>query len=170
MPSCSSYKERFGNLTNAYALVGFDAGPFYDYVKVDKAIRERYAPLLGELERLVVTRGGIASVDLERRRLMVNGEWTAQLEILPSRLSKWRRRHHEWRRRTKPPIDADLLIIVRMDGKNSRFLDYFIIPSIYLSVIPKRMKEKNGGLLDMFRFSALEMFGHLVTPSAEDRR
>jgi DNA invertase Pin-like site-specific DNA recombinase len=165
MPSCSSYKERFGNLTNAYALVGFDAGPLYDYVKIDKAIKERYEPLLGELERLVVARGGIASVDLARRRLMVNGAWTAQLEILPSRLSKWRRWHFEWRRRTKSPLDTDLLVLVRMNSQNSHFLDYFIIPSIYLAVIPKRMKERSGGLVDMFRFSSLEIFGSLVTPS-----
>lgn len=167
MPCCTSYKKRFGDLANAYALVGFDIGPLYNYVKVDKATKERYEPLLEELERLVITSGGTASVDLGRRRLMVNGVWTAQLEILPSRLSKWQPRHLEWRRRTKPSIDTDLVILVRMDGQNSQFLDYFIIPSIYLSAIPTQMKERNGGLVDMFRFSSLEIFGHLVTPSSQ---
>lgn len=163
MPACASYKARFEDLMNAYALVGFNTDGLYDYVKIDKIIKKRYVPLLEELERLVVSRGGFATVDLLHRRLVVNGKWAAQVEILRSRPVG---KHFEWHRRIKPTEDTDVVLIARMDRENGDFLDYYIIPFVELASVPEWLKEKNGGSVDAYRFPSLEIFGDLVAPPA----
>jgi len=159
MPSCSSYKDRFGSLMSAYAFVGFDANGFYDYVHVDRAVNERYGAFLAELEKLVLARGGVVSVDLGLRRLVVNGQWTAQVEILRSRPVG---RHFEWRYGPKLPIDVDVVLLARMDHRNRHFYDYFIVPVIDLASIPEWLKEDNEGMADTYRFQSPDVFGDLA--------
>lgn len=162
MPSCYAYKIRFGSLLNAYALVGFDLGGLCDYIKIERNIKGLYAPLLSHLETLVTSRGGSAGIDLQRRRLLVNGAWAVEVEILRARAVG---RHFQWRRRMRPSIDTDLVLLARMDFENNNFLDYFIIPSIYISSVPEWLKEKGVGLVGTYRFHSLEVLGDLVSPS-----
>lgn len=161
VPTCYLYRKRFGDLVSAYALAGLDASGL-DYKKIEKTIRELYAPLLSKLEMLVVSRGGSAKIDLQRQLLLVNDVWTVRIEILRSRSVRGRA---EWHRGAWPSFDTDLILLARMDFQNTDFLDYYIIPSIEVASLPERMRQKSRRAIDVYRFPSLEVFGDLVGPA-----
>jgi len=56
-------------------------------------------------------------------------------------------------------LAPDITIAVRMDAGNRRALDYYLLPSIDLTVGKLRLAEDNGLSIDAYRFDDLgELF------------
>jgi hypothetical protein len=54
----------------------------------------------------------------------------------------------------------DITLAVRLEPDNQTILDYYIFPSIDLSVISVRLLEQNASGFDIYRFnSPLPLFG-----------
>lgn len=53
-------------------------------------------------------------------------------------------------------LKPDITIAVRMDRPNQRPLDYYLLPSLDMTLPRIRLAEHNGLSLDAYRFETLE--------------
>jgi hypothetical protein len=52
--------------------------------------------------------------------------------------------------------------VVRMDQANRQAYDYYLLPTIDISMPRLRLREENGFFLDAYRFDSLDSFFYLA--------
>ena len=82
LPSSSAYRSRFGSLVRAYQLVGFTPLRDYQYVEINRSLRERYPGIVGDTIAGIGLAGGLIEQDPETELLTVNGEFTVSIVIV----------------------------------------------------------------------------------------
>jgi DNA invertase Pin-like site-specific DNA recombinase len=130
IPDTTTYIRRFGSLTAAYELIGFQPQPRYRRAANTAgicSIREvGAAEIMSQIEKL----GGTAAFDPKTRLLTWNNEITVSLRVAWSVADRGGFR--QWRvgelRRAKP----DLALLARMTRSNDRIMDYYLIPTVTL--------------------------------------
>ncbi len=154
MPSSSVYRKRFGSLLRAYQLVGYDPGRDYAYVEINRHLRRRHPEAVEEVVAGLRASGARVSRDQASGLLHVNGEFTVSVVIA--------RCHHteagfpRWRIRLDAGLLPDITAAVRMDPDNQHPLDYYLLPSIDMSVPKLKLAQENGLSLDGYRFVTLD--------------
>ena len=156
MPSSGTYSSRFGSLVRAYSLVGFTPNRDYRYIAINQELRERHtevvAQAIAEIERI----GGAVSRNPATDLLTVNGEFTASIAI--ARCKHTQAGSKRWKICLDTGLAPDVTIAVRMDGTNEAVLDYYLLPLAILRTNSIRLADKNGLMLDAFRFDTLDYF------------
>ncbi len=80
----------------------------------------------------------------------VNDEFTVSVAIARCQLTP--AGFPRWRIRLDRGLSPDITAAVRMDHANERPLDYYLLPSIDMSVPRLKLAEQNGLTLDGYRF------------------
>jgi hypothetical protein len=160
MPSSSAYRSRFGSLLRAYRLVGYSPARDYEYVEINRVLRTVHADVvaqtMAEIERL----GGTVRRNPTTDLLTVNDEFTASIVI--SRATQTVSGGLRWKIRLDTSLRPAITVAVRMDQANRQAFDYFLLPSIDVSMPRLRLREENGFLLDAYRFDSLDSFFYLA--------
>lgn len=156
MPSSSAYRARFGSLRKAYRLVGYSPARDYEYLEVNRILRAVHADVVtktvAEIERL----GGTVRKDPATDLLTVNGEFTASIVI--SRASQTLTSGLRWKIRLDTSLRPAITVAVRMDQTNRQAFDYYLLPSIDISMPRLHLREENAFFLDAYRFDSLDPF------------
>jgi hypothetical protein len=160
MPSSSAYRSRFGSLLRAYRLVGYSPGRDFDYVEINRLLRAMHADVVGQTIAAIEQRGGTVRKDPTTDLLTVNDEFTASIVI--SRASQTLSGGLRWKIRLDTGLRPAITVVVRMDQANRQAYDYYLLPSIDISLPRLRLREENGFILDAYRFDSLDSFFYLA--------
>ncbi len=156
MPSSGTYAARFGSLIRAYSLVGFTPERDYQYIEINRALRDKHATVVAETIAEIERIGGTISRDPTTDLLTVNDEFTASIVL--ARCRQTQAGSKRWKIRLDTGLAPDLTVALRMDGENEAVLDYYLLPLPMLDTNRIRLAEENGLMLDGFRFETLEYF------------
>lgn len=156
MPSSSAYRSRFGSLINAYRLAGYTPDRNFEYLEINRQLRQAHPQLLGDMIQDLQTMGATVERSDTSDVLVINGLYSASLYLArcrptPAGTLRWRFRVPEER-------VADIHIVVRMDPSNAQPTDYYLLPTIDIDIPEFRLSEFNGASIDTFRFESLEFF------------
>jgi DNA invertase Pin-like site-specific DNA recombinase len=160
MPSSSAYRARFGSLLRAYRLVGYSPGRDYDYVEINRVLRAMHGDIVADTIAAIEQRGGTVRRDPTTDLLTVNDEFTASIVV--SRASQTLSGGLRWKIRLDTSLRPAITIAVRMDEANREAYDYYLLPSIDVSMKRLRLREENGFFLDAYRFDSLDSFFYLA--------
>lgn len=158
IPSSSVYRRRFGSLTRAYQLIGYTTERDYSYIDTNRRIRASYPDILESIVLGFEHAGG--SVSREQDDLLrINGDFSAALVI--ARACKYGA-SCRWHIRLDTGLLPDLTIAVRLDSSNAATLDYYVLPSIDLTIPRLKLAEDNPFALDAYRFETLDFLYSLA--------
>ncbi|WP_320109687.1 recombinase family protein [Rhodopseudomonas sp. P2A-2r] len=161
MPSSSTYRYRFGSLTRAYELIGYEPDRDYSYIEINRSIRQSYPKLLADITVGLRAAGAGVIFDEVTDLLTINDEFTASLII--ARSFQTQRGALRWRLRFDTGLVPDVTVAVRMNPANEAPHDYYLFPSIDLNTQQLRLQEDNALALDAYRFESLDFFYFLAS-------
>ncbi len=154
LPSSSAYRSRFGSLLRAYKLVGFKPDRDYRYVEINRRLRELHPDIVAETITGIEASGGKVERHPRTDLLTINNEFTASLVIV--RCSETNAGSLRWNIRFDRSLKPDITVAVRMDRLNQKPLDYYLLPSLDMTLPRIRLAEHNGLSLDAYRFAKLD--------------
>jgi len=156
MPSSTVYAHRFGGLTQAYKLIGYDPGRDQRYIEDNKRLRQMYPEVVENVIRKIREYGGDVRREVANDFLIVNNEIKVSLVIC--RCSQTQAGGNRWKIQFDAGLMPDITIAVRMEADNRQILDYYLIPGIDVENPKIRLSENNHLSLDAYRFDDLEPF------------
>lgn len=166
LPSSSAYRSRFGSLLRAYQLVGFKPDRDYRYIEINRRLRALHPDIVAETIAGIEASGGKVERHPRTDLLTINGEFTSSLVIV--RCNETNAGSLRWNIRFDMSLKPDITIAVRMDRPNQRPLDYYLLPSLDMTLPRIRLAEHNGLSLDAYRFETLDplfaMAKHVPVP------
>jgi DNA invertase Pin-like site-specific DNA recombinase len=160
MPSSSAYAHRFGGLTEAYKLIGYDSGRDLSFIDDNKHLRRMYPEVVENVIQQIRQMGGHVHREVQNDFLIINNEIKVSLVIC--RCTQTSALHHRWKIQLDASLMPDITIAVRMKTDNRSILDYYVIPAIDVENPSIRLAENNHLSLDAYRFEALEPFFYLT--------
>jgi len=155
-PSSSAYRSRFGSLLAAYQRIGYEPDRDYSYIEINRALRKAHPHIVAEILEGIENCGGYAVQNANTDLIHINNEFTASVVL--SRCLTTPSSSLRWHIRLDTGLMPDITVAVRMDELNKAPRDYFLLPSIDMTVSRLRLAEQNGLSLDAYRFDALECF------------
>lgn len=156
LPSSSAYRCRFGSLLRAYKMIGYEPERDYRYIEINRALRSAHPRIVADIIAGVARSGGYAVLDRKTEQLRVNDEFTASVVL--SRCQETGTGSLRWTIRLDTGLVPDITIAVRMDEMNEAPRDYYLLPSIDMTLDRLRLSEQNGFSLDAYRFETLDFF------------
>jgi hypothetical protein len=154
------YRTRFGSLIKAYQLVGFSPARDYDYVEINRVLRQLHGDVIQKTVQTIAASGGSVSVDPDTDLLFINDEFTTSVVI--ARCLTTTTGFRRWKLRLDTSLRPDITLGIRMDSDNRLPLDYYLLPRIDVPYPAVRLAESNGLWLDAYRFDILEAFFDLA--------
>lgn len=154
IPSSSVYRHRFGSLLRAYQLVGYEPDRDYEYLEVNKRLREMHPRVVQEVVAAMLDLGGSVVQDKETELFQVNEEFSVSLII--ARCQRTSAGAYRWGIRLDRVLRPDITVAVRMDEVNQLPMDYYLLPTIDMSLPKLRLAEQNGLYFDAYRFDTLD--------------
>lgn len=156
VPSTSVYRYRFGSLLRAYQLVGFTPERDYQYIEINRALRQMHPQIIEEATADIERVGGRVLCNRETDLLTVNEEFTASLVV--ARCQQTPAGSLRWHVRFDARLSPDLTVVIRMDRNNEQRFDYYLLPRIDMTLPRLHLAEFNGVTLDAYRFESLDSF------------
>jgi hypothetical protein len=156
LPSSSAFRNRFGSLLRAYQMIGYEPERDYRYVEINRALRQAYPGIVAQVLDGIAERGGQAVQVSDTDLIRINGEFTASVVL--ARCFETQGGSLRWRIRLDTGLMPDITIAVRMDELNEAPRDYYLLPSIDMTMARLRLAEQNGLSLDAYRFDTLDYF------------
>lgn len=154
MPSSAAYAGRFGGLVRAYQLIGFDPQRDFQYLEINRVLREMHASTLQDVIQKIMDLGATVELSQDNSLLMINSTFT--ISIVFCRCTKTEAGSYRWKVRFDSSLNPDITIAVRMDSTNEKVLDYYLLPSLDFRDETMRLKENNQDLLDSYCFENLD--------------
>lgn len=159
-PSSSAYRNRFGGLTKAYRLIGYDPGRTYDYLEFNRRLRKRHPEVLRLVCDALRKAGGEVQRNPGTDLLRVNNEWT--LSVVLSRCLAKPDGRLRWRIHFDAVLRPDLTVACRLDASGDGTQDYYLIPRLDLGMWPRYLGFENSTLIDGYRKDSLDDLGLLA--------
>lgn len=156
LPSSSAFRNRFGSLLRAYQLIGYEPERDYRYIEINRALRQAHPGIVAQIIDGIADRGGNAVQDPDTDLIRINDEFTASVVL--ARCFETEGGSLRWRIRLDTGLVPDITIAVRMDEMNEAPRDYYLLPSIDMTMARLRLAEQNGLSLDAYRFDTLDYF------------
>jgi DNA invertase Pin-like site-specific DNA recombinase len=159
LPSSSAFRSRFGSLLRAYQLVGYTPDRDYRYVEINRSLRALHPSVAKTVADGIKRAGGLIEPAADSL-LRVNDEFT--LSIVIARCSMTISGASRWHIHLDSGFLPDITVAIRMDADNTSILDYYLLPSLDMSMPRLRLAEANGVSLDCYRFDDLDYLFELA--------
>ena len=156
MPSSAVYRSRFHGLVRAYRLVGYTPERDYQYIRINRFLRQMHKGLVTDVIHQIQDLGGIVTRNERTDLLTINDEFSASIVI--ARCWQTSAGSLRWLIRFDLGLSPDITVALRMDAANTLPMDYYMLPLIDLEIERLRLAEDNGAHLDTYRFDSLEFF------------
>ena len=161
MASSSTFRQRFGSLVRAYALIGYAPAKDFRYIETNRALRRLHPDIVAQVIGGVAQAGGTAERDEATDLITVNAEFTASIVL--ARCCETAAGALRWKIRLDQGLRPDITIAVRMQAGNAEIRDYYLLPWIEGGADPSlKLSPENGVRLDAFRFDDLDGFYDLT--------
>ena len=158
LPSASAFRSRFGSLVSAYKLIGYDPGIDYDFIQVNRRLRQEHPVLVARVVRQIEELGAVARWDEKHEIVHLNDE--LRVSIVLCRHCTTPAGSSRWLVRLDDGLKPDITVAVRMDAANAGIRDFYLLPAIDMTWENLHVGEENGIYLDAYRFDTLEyLFG-----------
>lgn len=164
MPSSTAYSYRFGSLRRAYQLIGYTPGFDYQFVEVNRRLRELHSEIVEDTIKEIHDMGGTVQRDAETDLLTINGLLKASIVIC--RCQQSQAGSFRWKIHFDTSLRPDITIAIRMNERNEQPLDYYLLPGLDIEQPSIRLLEQNSIALDAYRFDDLEPFFMMTQPVA----
>lgn len=155
-PSSAAYRTRFGSLIKAYQLAGYTPDRDFEYVEINRRLRQVYPHLLSDVVQDLETVGAAIEHDGDSNVLMINGLYSAAMVL--SRCRRTPAGSLRWLVRFGERPAADIVVVVRMDPANDQPSDYYLIPRLDIEWPKLQLHQYNGARIDTYRFDTLAFF------------
>ena len=162
LPSSSVYRSRFGSLLRAYSLVGYTPRRDYRYIEINRALRALHPKIVSDIMDGFRSTGCHLTQDPETDLITINDETT--LSIVIARCRETPAGSYRWRLRLETGLQADITIAMRMDPRNQKAFDCYLLPRIDIASNRLRLAENNGLGIDCYRFDSPEILYELLRP------
>lgn len=154
--SSSVFRHRFGSLIQAYKLVAYAPERDYQFIETNRQLRLMYPKVVADVVENIRRLEGEVAADPVTDLLTVNCEFTASIVLA-------RCRHKEdgsfrWLIRLDAGLRPDITVAVRMDAENRDPLDYYLLPSLDMTLAKLLLAEDNAISIETFRFDNLNFF------------
>jgi DNA invertase Pin-like site-specific DNA recombinase len=159
MPSSCVYRNRFGSLRRAYAIVGYTPERDYSFVEINRLLREKHSQCVEEIHSQLTASGASVELDPATGILKINGDFTALLVIARCQIRPSGRLR--WLIRLEQSQDLDLTIAARMNLDNEQILDYYLLPTGDELSAKLSLALENPLVLDVYRFENLNLLYRL---------
>jgi DNA invertase Pin-like site-specific DNA recombinase len=130
VPDASTYIKRFGSLTAAYKLIGFQAKPRYRWLETVAKMRVLIDEAIKEIVSKCENSGHRATFDAKARLLRLGDDFVICVGsarcVSEGDLLRW---HVRVDRQSK----STLTLIARMDTSNEKIQEYCLLPTIELA-------------------------------------
>lgn len=154
-PAVITYRERFGNLTSAYRLIGYKQTHGYYQCKPE-LLRPLHRTLIGQLVSTIECRGGVVKFDEKSQTLELNGTLTIAVVIIP--YSKPKTDLWGWTLRLYHFPRCDLILAGRIDKTNTHILDYYLLPRSVCPSTILRFTDRNLIRFKSYKLRSLTSF------------
>lgn len=159
LPSSSNYRSRFGSLLRAYSLIGYNPERDYQYIEINRSLREMHPGTLAAVVSEIVAIGGEVT-RLADGLLRVNDEFTVSVVLV--RCAEPERGRRRWLIHLDTGLQPDISVAARMDESNQNILDYYLLPKLDMTIPKLRLAEANAISLDCYRFDSLQYLFQLA--------
>lgn len=156
MPSSAAYAYRFGGLTEAYRLIGYDPGRDLSFIADNRHIRQMHPEIVAGVTKQILDLGAVVRQDQKTDLLIINEEVSASLVIC--RCTQSPAGQNRWKLRFDSGLRPDITIATRLAANNRDILDYFLIPALDVENPDIRLRDHNHVALDAYRFDNLDAF------------
>jgi DNA invertase Pin-like site-specific DNA recombinase len=156
MPSSSCYSSRFGSLTRAYSLIGWNPDRDYAYIEINRRLRRKHADLIASIFDQLLGLGATVSVNQYNDVLTINCEYTASLIL--ARCRETHAGNHRWHLRFDESLSPDIVLAARLQPGNEEILDYYLLPRLDVLTERLSLRPDNGLIMDVYRFNNLNFF------------
>jgi len=156
MASSSVYRSRFGSLVRAYILIGYVPERDYEFIEINRKLRRLHADTVRDVVQQISDLGGQITKDNDTDLLTINNEFTASIVLARCRSTETG--FSRWRILFDTALGADITLVVRMSSNNAAVLDYYIFPSLDISISRLLLSEHNPVNLETYRFDTLAYF------------
>jgi DNA invertase Pin-like site-specific DNA recombinase len=163
MPSSVVYANRFGSLYRAYQIVGYEPGRDFEYIEINRRLRQMHPTVVAETEAQLSAAGGSIRCDPVTQLLRVNDEFGVSLVL--ARCQRTPEGVRTWKIRFDTALMPDITIAVRLDTDNCKALDYYLLPSIDMASPKLQIREHNQAAIESYRFDTLEYFYGMASRS-----
>jgi DNA invertase Pin-like site-specific DNA recombinase len=159
-PTSATYRSRFGSLIRAYRLAGYVPDRNYEYVEINRHLRDMHPRLVEDVVQKLDAAGASVTRDSDTDLLLINGEYSASMVL--SRCRQTQAGSLRWFITINQRFAPDITILVRMDAANERATDYYLLPIMDIDAPRLLFCETNGAYLDTFQFDNLDYFTALA--------
>ena len=156
MPSSTAYSSRFKGLIRAYNLVGYTPEQDFEYIKINKYLRQMHPEVISDVIRKIEELGGFVELDEKTDLLFINKEFTTSLIL--ARCKQTPSGSLRWLVRFDSGLEPDITIVLRMEETNRSPMDYYLLPFIDMTFDKLQLAEENRLHLDAYRFDNLDFF------------
>ena len=156
MPSSAAYRSRFKGLVRAYRLIGYTPERDYQYIRVNRFLRNMHKDIVADVISQIQDLGGYVETDLGTDLLTINGEFTSSIVV--ARCWQTTGGNLRWLIRFDLGLSPDITVAIRMDILNKTPKDYYLLPLIDLEFERLRLAEYNSTHLETYRFDSLNFF------------
>jgi DNA invertase Pin-like site-specific DNA recombinase len=156
MPSSSVFRHRFGSLIRVYQLIGYTPERDYQYIEINKQLRKKHKAEVESVLQKLECLGADIIQDEKTNIIFINGEFSVSIVI--ARCFYTQAGSLRWRVRLEHGNRPDITIVIRMSEDNKTIEDFYLLPSIDMTIPKLTMKEENGVFLDAYRFDTLDFF------------
>lgn len=154
IPSASVYAHRFGSLVRAYQMVGFTPDRDYQYLEINRFLRQLHPQVVAQTEARIAALGGSIVRDPATDILRVNNEFN--VSVVLSRCQTHENGNHHWKVRFDSSLSPDITVAVRLDHGNQAPLDYYLLPRLDFGQARIRLADRNATEFDCYRFETLD--------------
>jgi hypothetical protein len=149
-----TYRNRFGTLIRAYAMVGYSPHFNFAYIEANRRLRPLQSMFVLEIVTRLQQAGATVVRDPRTDVLTINGEFTARVVALRS--TRYIRGALRWDLRPSASMKSDLTVAIRLAEDNETPIDYYLLPASVTAGSCCELRERNGLPLDAYRYDSLD--------------
>ena len=157
-PTTAVYSNRFGSLLRAYELIGFTPKRDYQYIEVNKFLRNFHPEITQQVIDEMTKFNGVIYRDPLTDLIFINDE--VSISLVLTRSHQLSSGNYRWKVRFDTALNPDITVVIRLDYSNTKIKDYYLLPKLDFMCNKISIGEFNPIELESFRFENLNyLFG-----------
>jgi DNA invertase Pin-like site-specific DNA recombinase len=154
LPSPALYAHRFGTLRNAYRLIGCCPNRNCDYIDSRPSLTEKLLEQASDIARRIRALGAAAVLDTTMHAITIDGRLTVSFRI--ARYYSSPEKAPVWHINRRVNLPSGLILALRLDKKNAKILDYFLLPTTEMKKRRIAVTETNRSRFAAYRIASVE--------------
>jgi len=166
MPCVQSFNARFGGLSEAYRLIGYNPIRNLAFIERDRGLlsvrRHFTATIISKLREMGLT----VTQNSRSRLLTLNMTLTVRLTVARCRSFG---QSYGWLLRTHSATNPDITVVARLDPGNEQFKDFFCVPQLAIGQLGQEvLRPGSESQFEKYRHEDFSFLGTLVRETGNE--